>query len=57
MRTLQHQQGQQGTSTTTRTTARLLLVIDWLPVFLPALLLIVLFIAGPGRFVVTFDFG
>lgn len=30
-------------------------MIDWLPMFLPSMLLVVLLIAGPGLFVVTFD--
>jgi len=35
---------------------RILALIDWLPIFLPSFLLIALLVAGPGLFVVTFDY-
>jgi hypothetical protein len=54
MRSVQPQARRQSTDTTTRTTTHILMVIDWAPTFLPALILCALGFRWGTEFVVTF---
>jgi hypothetical protein len=56
VRLVQHEQGQQRSSTATRASARVLVVIDYLPLFLPALIVLAFGFRWASAFVVTFDF-